>query len=183
MYTLNFMTEKDYYSEKWERLPALRIAMFIKTPKYLYFELLKDGKFVCYGVRNSLNSMEFEGELPDAVKKLIAKVQKVENMVTVEKFRTRDNINEVAIAVDCANCFAKFTEIAKQFPEFVDYIYEWWNGKCFASETKKIVEEYILDTEEDIAKMQQAGVSQYVLRSMIDELIEFGDFAKEMGVI
>ena len=104
-------------------------------------------------------------------------------VVTLEKFRTRDDVNEIAVAVDCANCFAKFTSIAEKFPEFVDYIYEWWGGKCFASEVKEVVERYILDTEEDIARMQNADVSQYVLRSMVDELIEFGDFAKKLGVI
>lgn len=104
-------------------------------------------------------------------------------VVVVENFKTRDEVSQIMVAVDCANCFAKFATIAKQFPEFVDYIYEWWNGKCFASEVKTIVESYICDTEEDIAKMQQACVSQYVLRSMVDELIEFGDFAKELEVI
>ena len=45
------------------------------------------------------------------------------------------------------------------------------------------MENYICDTEDDITKMQQAGVSQYVLRNMVDELIGFGDFAKELEVI
>lgn len=104
-------------------------------------------------------------------------------VVAIEKFETRDTVSEVMVAVDCVNCFAKFVAIAKKFPEFVDYIHEWWHGKCFASEVKTIVENYICDTEEDINKMQEADVSQYVLRSMLDELIEFGDFANELGVI
>ena len=104
-------------------------------------------------------------------------------VVVVENFKTRDEVSQIMVAVDCVDCFAKFVTIAKQFPEFVDYIYEWWNGKCFASEVKEMVEGYILDTEEDIARMQQADVSQYVLRSIVDELIEFGDFAKELEVI
>lgn len=104
-------------------------------------------------------------------------------VVVVENFKTRDEVSQIMVAVDCANCFAKFTSIAEKFPEFVDYIYEWWGGKCFASEVKTIVENYICDTEDDITKMQQAGVSQYVLRNMVDELIGFGDFAKELEVI
>ena len=71
MYMLSFVTEKNCYSEKWEILPALRISMLAQTSKCLYFELLKDGKFVCYGVRNSQNSMEFEGELPEIVLQLM----------------------------------------------------------------------------------------------------------------
>ena len=75
MYELKFVTEKkNFYSEDWKRLPALRISMLIKTSKCLHFKLLKDGKTICYGVRNSKNQMEFEGELPEEVLRLINRI-------------------------------------------------------------------------------------------------------------
>ena len=104
-------------------------------------------------------------------------------VVVVENFKTRDEVSQIMVAVDCVDCFAKFMTIAKQFPEFVDYIYEWWNGKCFASEVKEMVEGYIFDTEEDIAKMEQAGVSQHVIKTMAEKGLCFKMFAKELGVI
>ena len=88
-------------------------------------------------------------------------------VVSVKEYK-----NGVQVAADSVEGIAKFDIMSENCPNFLDYVYEYWGGKCFASEIERIANDFVEDMDEDLGNLFEAGAPEYILMQPVMNFID-----------